>query len=91
MGNTNPPVSNVLLEVVVAADCRICSHSLELASQVQARRPEITVTVVDAATLQQDYVIATPTFRLNGHTVCLGNPELAELMGWVDERGAQQS
>ncbi len=80
-----PPADGPLIEVVVAPGCVACGYSRGLVAQVRELRPEANIVITDRHDLVGESIIATPTYRVNGRTVALGNPELIEMLGWIDE------
>lgn len=83
------PVSNrPLIEVVVAAGCEVCGYSRELVALVGRLRPDANIVIADRREVSGETIIATPTYRLDGRTVSLGNPELSEFLKWIDERAS---
>lgn len=81
----HPAVAESAIEVIVARDCPMCAYSYVLIDQALSLRPDASITVTDRSDATGEVVIATPTFRVNGRTVGLGNPDLAELLDWIDE------
>lgn len=80
-----PAADGPLIEVVVAPGCVACGYSRELVAQVRELRPDASIRITDRDDLVGQSIIATPTYRVNGRTVALGNPELMEILGWIDE------
>lgn len=83
---SRPVADRPLIEVVVAPGCVACTYSRELVGQVRELRPDANIVIADREDATGE-IIATPTYRLDGRTVALGNPELTEMLNWIDEVG----
>ena len=82
---SHPAADKPRIEVVVAPGCDVCAYSRELVGQVRELRPDTNIAITDRHDVTGESVIATPTYRLTGRTVSLGNPELTEMLRWIDE------
>lgn len=71
------------IQIYYARWCSVCAHSLSLAAEIAERHPEISVELIDVATLTEENrpeaVFATPTWLWDGHLYSLGNPDPAAL------------
>ena len=78
------------IEVVISPDCPMCEFSRDLVAQAVGLRPAADIVFVDVREIQGgEPVIATPTYRIGGRTMALGNPDLTELLSWIDkDRGS---
>ncbi len=86
-----PPIS---LEIYVEPRCLASQRSLQLAAEMRRSFPEIVVRVVDlteGVDRNENPIVATPTFILNGHTFSLGNPTRAELEHAITTLIAQET
>lgn len=78
------------LEIYVSHDCANCRAALALADAVRRRRPGQPLHVIDIARHRgtlPDGVIGTPTYRLGGKIISLGNPSWEELLDRLDHVG----
>lgn len=82
---SHPVAHKPSIEVVVSPGCVACKYSYELVGRVRELRPDANIVITDRQDATGENVIATPTYRRNGRTVALGNPELTEMLGWIDE------
>ncbi len=70
----------IKLEVYISEDCWSCAESERIVADVIDHFPNINVQFLDMSTTQQpENVFATPTYRLNGRVISLGNPTREEL------------
>jgi len=91
------------LAVYVLGDCPGCEAARWVAAEVAASRPEVEVRLVDLAdpgACRPAAVFAVPTYRLDGRTIALGNPDPAALRAQlageapgsrVEESGGEES
>jgi len=83
-----------LIQVYIARSCSVCTHSRLLAAEISERYPQIDVELIEITTIvEQDLpeiVFATPTWLIDRHLYCLGNPEPAALWQCLIEISAQQ-
>ncbi|MER3420062.1 MAG: hypothetical protein C4290_05855 [Chloroflexota bacterium] len=71
------------LQVFVERACCLCSQAMEIAAQAQAWFPALSVEVVDLSEVGDavpDFIVAVPTYTLDGQVLSLGNPRPAALM-----------
>ncbi len=69
----------VHVEIYVAASCRICEYSHEVADIIRRHFPQVHLEMIDIGATEQpipEIVFATPTYLLNGRIWSLGNPSL---------------
>ncbi|MGE3858057.1 MAG: thioredoxin family protein [Dehalococcoidia bacterium] len=72
----------VRLEIYVEPGCRICARSEDIAAEIRETEPDLDVEVIDLSGpdgAHRHFVVAAPTYVLNGRVVSLGNPDRAEL------------
>ncbi len=78
-------MSPPLLRVVVSPDCAGCRTAWARARAVRLARPSYPVEVLDVADRPLPAgVVGTPTYLLGEHVVCLGNPDLPDLLRLLD-------
>ncbi|GAB3488413.1 hypothetical protein FB471_1429 [Amycolatopsis cihanbeyliensis] len=78
-----------MLEIYVSPGCVGCRRASAYADALRQHRPDQPVRVIDLATHQgplPDGVIGTPTYRLGGRIISLGNPAWEELLDTLDNR-----
>lgn len=76
------------LKVYVSSHCANCSEARRLADVAAVRYPCVTVQVVDLDTEQAtlpEFIVAVPTYVLDGRVVWLGNPSSEELFARLGE------
>ena len=76
------------LDVYVASHCAYCNEAQALADDVAARFQDVVVRVVDLDVEPEplpDYIVAVPTYVLDGRTISLGNPDPEELFARLQE------
>ncbi len=76
------------LEIYIQKDCLNCDEAEHLAEVVQARLPEVRVSLIDLArpdVVRPEGVFAVPTYVLNGQTYSLGNPDQGELIAQLQD------
>jgi alkyl hydroperoxide reductase subunit AhpF len=79
------------LEIYVSPGCAGCPRAIVLADALRQHRPEQPVQVIDLADYQGPLptgVIGTPTYRLGGEIISMGNPIWEELLARVDNDGS---
>lgn len=72
----------VHVQIYVAASCRICEYSHEVADVIQRHFPQVHLDMIDISAPEQtipEIVFATPTYLLNGRIWSLGNPSLEKV------------
>lgn len=82
------------LKIYIAENCWGCDEAREIAAQIAAAYPPLSVQVIDlngADVDKPDEVFATPTYMLNGRVVSLGNPSFAALRALVEAELQAQS
>ncbi|WP_051399867.1 thioredoxin domain-containing protein [Haloechinothrix halophila] len=84
-----------LLRVYVSPDCPTWHISMAIIDAVRRARPAQRVRVIDLAkdpdTPLPNGVVGTPTYMLDAHVISMGNPELAELLAWLDDASHRAS
>ncbi len=67
------------LDIYIDDHCETCEHARQIAEQVRERLPEVEVNVIELTREKPENVFAVPTYLLDGSTLFLGNPSLADL------------
>jgi hypothetical protein len=78
------------LDVYVSSQCANCVEARRLANEAGAAYPGLAVRVIDldaTAAARPEYVVAAPTYVLNGRVISLGNPYRDELFAQLLEVG----
>lgn len=76
-----------VLRIYTSPGCASCRTAEKLAETVRRVRPAQPVEVIDLAEHDgpvPDGLVGTPTYRLGGATIALGNPSLRELLYRLD-------
>ena len=76
------------LDVYVSSHCSNCGEARLLADEAAAAYPALSVHVIDLDATEgpaPEYVVAAPTYVLNGRVISLGNPYREELFGYLLE------
>jgi hypothetical protein len=76
------------LDVYVSRHCANCAEARLLADEAAAAYPAVSVRVIDLDASDgpaPEYVVAAPTYVLNGRVISLGNPYREELFGYLLE------
>jgi hypothetical protein len=78
----------MVLQIVVTADCFGCDEASRLAALMRQEFPDLEVElhILTGAEPVPPGVVATPTYLLDGRTICLGNPRPAALVREVASR-----
>jgi hypothetical protein len=77
---------NARLDVYVSSHCPNCAEARRLAAQAAARYPAVSVRLIDLDVTEAnvpEYVVAAPTYVLNGRVISLGNPYRYELFAYL--------
>jgi len=70
------------LDVYVSSHCANCVEACLLAEEAAAMYPALAVRVIDLdanPAARPEYIVAAPTYVLNGRVISLGNPYRDEL------------
>jgi predicted thioredoxin/glutaredoxin len=73
----------VQLVVYVSSHCDNCAESHRLVGLAAEQYPEVRVRVVDLdvdPSAIPEYIVAVPTYVIDGRVIALGNPDTDELM-----------
>jgi hypothetical protein len=76
------------LDVYVSRHCSNCSEARLLADEVAAMYPSVFVRVINLDLREAsapEFVVAAPTYVLNGRVISLGNPYREQLIAYVVE------
>jgi Thioredoxin domain len=76
------------LDVYVSSHCTNCGEARLLADEAAASYPRLVVRVIDldlSTGMAPEYVVAAPTYVLNGRVISLGNPYREELFAYLLE------
>lgn len=80
------------LEVFVSEGCFGCDTALNVAQSIRdSLIPGLQVDVIDLTQPESERpsnVFATPTYRLNGRVISLGNPDKVEIVEQLREMGS---
>jgi hypothetical protein len=71
------------LVIYISSHCENCSEARRLADLAAMRYPTLPVRVVDLDMERPpppDYIVAVPTYVMDGRVIALGNPDSEELM-----------
>jgi hypothetical protein len=74
------------LDVYVSSHCSNCEEARLLANEAAASYPAVSVRVIDldrTGSSTPEYVVAAPTYVLNGRVISLGNPYREELFAYL--------
>jgi hypothetical protein len=74
------------LVIYISSHCENCSEARRLADLAATRYPTLPVRVVDLDKEHApppDYIVAVPTYVMDGRVIALGNPDSEELMAHV--------
>ena len=76
------------LDIYVSSHCSNCAEARLLAHEAAAVFPAVSVHVIDLDMTEApapEYVVAAPTYVLNGRVISLGNPYREELFTYLLE------
>jgi hypothetical protein len=71
------------LDVYVSSHCPNCGEARRMAAEAAAIYATLVVRIIDLDTneaMRPEYVVAAPTYVLNGRVISLGNPYPDELL-----------
>jgi hypothetical protein len=78
------------LDVYVSSHCANCVEACLLAEEAAVMYPALAVRVIDLdanTAPRPEYIVAAPTYVLNGRVISLGNPYRDELFAQLLEVG----